>query len=268
VLTGPGVAACTGGAPARQLATASAPTVATATALVPAQLAETPVLPVQSASPPPEPAGLLAASAPGGESGAAFQVWFAGVPVGRDAGRLVIVYPSVVTSSDGRRTVAHAKVAVFRCARRSADGSPNYAGCQRRAVEYGDLSAPAARLVPGPDGDLTLVGRFPTYTYGTAVDRNPRIMPKWTGRTYLIRVDLRPVPGRPGAVAGTVTLGAGAAAVTAALDAGYPNRIHLSGPARARRPPAPAPKSTTPRTAQRKQTPATPGPRPGRTVPS
>lgn len=278
LLTGPVAAACTGGTPARQLpgtnATAAITATATATATgsgqAPAQLAGEPVPPVQSASPPMGPAGLLAASAPVGESGSAFQVWFGGVPIGREGGQLVIGYPSVMASSDGRRTVAHAKVAVFRCARLSADGSPNYAGCRRRAVEYGDLSAPAARLVRGPDGGLTLVGRFPTYTYGTAVDRNPQIMPRWTGRAYLIRVDLQPAAGQPGAVIATVTLGAGSAAVSAGLDTGYPNRLRAPGPDGIRRTAAsvPAPVLAPTSTARGEQAPAAPGPRPGRAVPA
>jgi hypothetical protein len=171
------------------------------------------------------------------------QVWFSGLRIDGAGRGLVVVYPSVAASSDGQRLVLHAKVATFRCAARVADGSPNYAGCQRRSVEYGDLTGPAVQ-VRRPAGHLVLAGRFPTYTYRRGVDRDRRVRPRWTGRTYQIRLDVRPdqpAPGPPGTatVAGVVTLGSGRTAVSAAVDAGYPNRIQLADPAPA--PPAAGP---------------------------
>jgi len=223
------LAGCSG-APS-QLAGAStaapAPVPAPAPSSVPPAAPVTPaVAPVWSAVPPAGVAGLLAAvSPPPGVAGTSFAVWFAGVPVGQDGDRLVVAYPSMSASSDGRKTVAHAKVAVFRCERRVGR---NFAGCHRRAVEYGDLAAPGARLLRHADGTVTVGGRFPTYAYGTGVDRHPKVRPHWTGRSYLIQVDLQ--PSGPGSttlvpVDGTVTLGAGAGAVTAGLDLRYPNQV-------------------------------------------
>jgi hypothetical protein len=215
--------------------------------------------PYQLAPPPAGPPGRLATwSAPAGRTRLRLQAWFSGVPAGRAGGRLVVAYPSVQASSDGRRIVAHAKVAVFECGGPVAAGGPNYAGCHRRAVEYGDLAAPAVHVVRRPDGHVVLVGRFPTYTYRGGVDRNPRIRPRWTGRTYLIRVDAWPAdptdptdptdpassasptgpadpPGSAGSAGaaiatGTVTLGSGPDAATSTVDAGYPNRILLPNP--------------------------------------
>ncbi|HVQ94706.1 MAG TPA: hypothetical protein VMU51_26955 [Mycobacteriales bacterium] len=234
------LAGCTGTAAPHQLAS-SAPAVSRAPS-VPA----TP--PVWSAAPPSGPAGQLAAVAPRpGSAGMSFEAWFAGLPLDQDGDRLLIAYPSMSASSDGRSTVAHAKVAVFWCQRRVG---PNYAGCQRRAVEYGDLTAPAVTLVRQADGTVTVSGRFPTYTYGTGADRDPKVRPGWTGRTYLIQVDLE--PSGPGTTlvptGGTVTLGAGTGAVSARLDTGYPNRVRTRpAPSATPRPSAPPRPSATPR---------------------
>jgi hypothetical protein len=179
------------------------------------------------------PGTLASWAAPGRTTRYSVQLWYAGVPVGRDGAGLLVAYPAMVVSSTGSRTVAHLKVPVFRCAGRVAQGSPNFHGCVRRQVEYADLAAPAARI-NRPAGDrITIVGRFPTYTYGAAVDRDPRLPMRWTGRTYLVRVDTEPGRALGGAVGvftglGTVTLGSGVTAVSAQVDAGYPNRLILA----------------------------------------
>jgi hypothetical protein len=253
--TGPGagdrqLASSTASAPASHSTAPAPPSSRPAPAGVPASA----VPPVQAAAAPAGAAGRLAtwappAAPPAGETGAWLQVWFSGVPIGRDGPALVVAYPSVVVASNARQVAAHAKVAVFRCTRRFADGTPNYAGCRRRAVEYADLVLPAAQLSRGPDGVLTLTGRFPTYTYPAAVDRGARLRPRWTGRTYLVRIDVWPVTGGTGTVVATgmVTLGAGSAAVSTPADAGYPNRILVRlGPSSLRHPalpPATGPRS-------------------------
>jgi hypothetical protein len=159
------------------------------------------------------------------------QLWYAGVVVGRDGAGLLVAYPAMQVSSTGGHTVAHLKVPLFRCAGRVAPGSPNFHGCVRRQVEYADLAAPAARITRRQGDRITIAGRFPTYTYGRSVDRDPRLPVRWTGRTYLVRVDAE--PGRAlGAAAfaglGTVTLGSGGTAVSARVDSGYPNRLALA----------------------------------------
>jgi hypothetical protein len=228
------VAACTAGPGAGGRRLASSTATARPSDRQPARLAGPAAPPYRLATPPPGPAGRLATwSAPAGRRRLWLQVWFSGVQIGRADRWPVVAYASLLASSDGRRTVLHAKVAVFRCATRAGDGSPNFGGCRRRSVEYGDL---ARRAVPvdRPDGQFVLAGRFPTYVYRGGVDRDPRVRPRWTGRTYLIRIDVRPAaPADPGGVAvavGTVTLGSGATAVTTTIDAGYPNRIVLADP--------------------------------------
>jgi hypothetical protein len=233
-------AACSTHQPARPLATPSASASATTTAVTPKRVEATPepaIAPVQSGVPAVGAAGKLASAEPGKARGTSFQLWFAGVPLGQDGGHLVIVYPAMSASSDGKQTVAHAKVAVFRCASQAADGTSNYTDCKRRAVEYGELSGSAARIVRAADGRLSLVGRFRTYTYGASVDRDPKVKPRWTGRSYLIRVDLTPI-GDSGDVDATVTLGGGSAAVSATLDTGYANKVHVpaAAPHQLRRP--------------------------------
>jgi hypothetical protein len=180
------------------------------------------VPPVLSGAPPAAPAGLLAAwAAPPARAAFSLRLWFAGVPIGRHGAELVVAYPSLSASSDGRTTVAHLKLAVFRCAGRSTPDSGNYRGCHYRQVEYGDLAAPPSTVDWSPAG-VVLAGRFPTYRYESGIDRDLRISPKWTGRTVLVRIAGRPA-GPVGT--GTVTLGAGASAVTAGTDGGYPNTI-------------------------------------------
>ncbi len=171
--------------------------------------------PVIRQRPPAEPPGTLAAWAtPGRTADYSVQLWYAGVAVGRDGAGLLVTYPAMLVSSTGGRAVAHLKVPLFRCAGRIAQGSPNFHGCVRRQVEYADLAAPAVQISRRSGDRITIVGRFPTYTYGLSVDRDPRASVRWTGRTYLVRVDAEPgraLGGTDRAFAGlgTVTLGSG-----------------------------------------------------------
>jgi len=196
--------------------------------------------PPYTAEPPPagSPGALATWAAPAGAVRYSAELWYAGVPVGRDGTGLLVAYPAMLFSSTGTRAVAHLKLPVFRCTARAGPASPNYRGCSRRRVEYADLAAPAVRASSGPGGRITILGQFPTYTYRAAVDRDPRRPARWTGRTYLVRVDAEPgpaLPDRPGAFRGaalqglgTVTLGSGTAAATAAVDRGYPNLVLLA----------------------------------------
>jgi hypothetical protein len=182
-----------------------------------------PALPPYAAAAPSGTAGLLAGwVAPAASTAYLVRMWFSGVAIGRHGSDMVVVYPSVTASSDGRRTVAHVSFAVFWCTARAAPYPANFRGCRHRQIEYGDLAAPgvAVRWLGGTQ--LSVAGRFPTYRYPGWVDRDPKLRPQWTGRSYLVRFDAALVDGH---ASGSVTLGAGGAAVTAVTDGGYPNRI-------------------------------------------
>jgi len=180
----------------------------------------------------PPPAGRparLAGVLPSGPAGWSAQLWFGGVLVGRAGGRLVVAYPSVEVGSDGRQVVAHAKLALFRCVRRKAVASPDFVGCTGRRVEYGDLALPRLQVTRTPAGAFTLVGSFPTYVYGGAVDRGPGLPVRWTGRIFPLRVRCVPGAPRPGPYrrfggTASVVLGPGTGTGWARLDLGYPNR--------------------------------------------
>jgi hypothetical protein len=193
-----------------------------------------PALPAYgTVAPPAEPPGGLADATASGPGGWIARLWFGGVPVARDGARPVVAYAAVELDSDGTRTVAHAKLALFRCIRRQAAGSPNFVGCTGRQVEYGDLAPSQLRVQTTTTGAFTVSGSFLTYAYAGAVDRGPGLPARWTGRTFPVRVscapDPEPVcrPGRPGrsvASAGVV-LGRDAVAGRAGLDFGYLNRL-------------------------------------------
>jgi hypothetical protein len=184
---------------------------------------QVPAAPPYTAVAPSGTAGLLAGwGAPAGHTAYLVRMWFSGVAIGRHGSDLVVVYPSVTASSDGVRTVAHVAFAVFWCTRRAAPYPANFRGCRHRQMEYGDLPAPGADVRWLGDTEVSVAGRFPTYRYPGWADRDPRLRPQWTGRSYLVRFDAALAGGRP---AGGVTLGAGGAAVTAVSDGGYPNRI-------------------------------------------
>jgi hypothetical protein len=166
---------------------------------------------------------------PSGPAGWSARLWFGGVEVGRDSGRLAVAYPSIEVGSDGRRVVAHAKLAVFRCVRRKAVASPDFVGCTGRRVEYGDLALPQLEVTRTPAGGFTLAGSFPTYVYGGAVDRGPGLPLRWTRRVFPLRVSCvpgAPRPGRYGRFGGVASVVVGEATGTgrARLDLGYPNR--------------------------------------------
>lgn len=192
-----------------------------------------PALPAYATVPAPaERPARLAEARPGRPGGWVARLWFGGVPVDRDSGRPVVAYVAVELNSDGTRTVAHAKLALFRCVRRQAAGSPNFVGCTDRKVEYGDLAGPQLRVATTSTGAFTVSGSVPTYSYGGAVDRGVDLPVRWTGRSFPIRVtcapDPEPVcrPGRPGrsARSASVVLGRDAAG-RAGLDFGYLNRL-------------------------------------------
>lgn len=182
--------------------------------------------------PPTEPPAGLAGTAPGGAGGWVARLWFGGVPIGRDGNRLVVAYTSVELDSDGTRTVAHAKLAVFRCTRREYAGSPNFDGCTGRQVEYADLAASQLTVRTTDTGAFTLTGAFPTYSYG-GVDRGAGLPARWTGRTFPLRLSCAPDPdsacrpGKPGrsSRSASVVLGPDTVAGRAGLDFGYLNRL-------------------------------------------
>jgi hypothetical protein len=182
-----------------------------------------PAAPPYTAVAPSGTAGLLAGwGPPAARTAYLVRMWFSGVAIGRHGDELVVVYPSVTASSDRVRTVAHVAFAVFWCTRRAAPYPANFAGCTHRQIEYGDLAAPAVSVRWLGATEVSVAGRFPTYRYPGWVDRDPKLRPQWTGRSYLVRFDAVLVGGIP---AGSVTLGAGSAVVTAVSDGGYPNRI-------------------------------------------
>jgi hypothetical protein len=183
--------------------------------------------------PPTEPPGRLAGATLGGPGGWVARLWFGGVPVARVGDRPVVAYAAVELDSDGTRTAAHAKLALFHCLRRQAAGSPNFVGCTGRQVEYGDLTPSQLRVEMTGAGAFTVSGSFPTYAYRGAVDRGTGLSVRWTGRMFPLRVtcapDPEPVcrPGRPGrtAASAAVILGRNAVAGRSGLDFGYLNRL-------------------------------------------
>jgi hypothetical protein len=183
--------------------------------------------------PPTDRPARLAAATLGGPGGWVARLWFGGVPVARAGDRPVVAYAAVELDSDGTRTVAHAKLALFHCRRRQAAGSPNFIGCTGRQVEYGDLAPAQLRVQMTAAGAFTVSGSFPTYTYTGAVDRGTGLSVRWTGRVFPLRVTCAPdpepvcLPGRPGrtAASASVILGRNAVAGRAGLDFGYLNRL-------------------------------------------
>ncbi len=160
---------------------------------------------------------------PAGATGLVARLWFRGVPVDHDGGRLVVAYAVVDLHATGQSVVGHLRLAVFSCRRR---GGPNFSGCTGRRVEYGDLGPPGLALHrPGP-ADVELSGGFATYAYRGAVDRGPGLPARWTGRSWPLRVTCAydPVSGRPRPEA-RIVLGAGPQAEQATLDRGYPNEV-------------------------------------------
>jgi hypothetical protein len=215
--------------------TTQAPTPATPTPTPAATPAATPTVPraYATGAPPAEQPGLLADATPGGAGGWLARLWFGGVRIGVDHGKPLVAYASVELNSDGTRTVAHAKLTLFHCQRREAAGSANFLGCTGRAVEYGDLDPDQLRVDRTSTGAFTVSGRFPTYTYGSALDRGPDLPLRWTGRTFPVRVTCAPDPerlcrpGRPGrsVASASVVLGHDPVAGRAGLDFGYLNRL-------------------------------------------
>jgi hypothetical protein len=187
------------------------------------QVPAIPAVPPYTAAAPSGTAGLLAGwVAPAARTDYLVRMWFSGVAIGRHGSDMVVVYPSVTASAAGPMTVAHVSFAVFLCTARAAPYPANFRGCRHRQIEYGDLAAPGVAVQWVGDTEVGVAGRFPTYRYPGWVDRDPKLRPQWTGRSYLVRFDAALVDGR---ASGSVTLGAGGGAVTAVSDGGYPNRI-------------------------------------------
>jgi hypothetical protein len=214
-------------AEASRTAAPATPGAASGAPATPRPAAATPSTAYRTGAPRTGPPATLAGLSPTGPDGWSARFWFAGIPVGRDGGRLLVAYPSVEAWSDGDDVVAHAKLALFRCVRRAAPRSPNFLGCTGRRVEYGDLAAPELRVIRDATGALTLTGEFTTYSYGVGVDRGPGLPVRWTGRTFPLRVSSAPAGPRPGGT-GTSTASAAIGTATsrgrAGLDLGYPNR--------------------------------------------
>ena len=156
------------------------------------------------------------------------KVWFRGVLLEEQAGKLVVVYPALAVSSDGTQVVAHIKLPVFLCTRRAGPTSPNFVGCIQRRVEYGDLAKPGVTVQLTGAQELTVDGQFPTYVYGTGVDRGPQLPLRWTGRTFPVQLTvtpLLPLRHRHGGLVATgrVTIGEH----TAVADLAYPGVLVL-----------------------------------------
>jgi hypothetical protein len=192
--------------------------------------APTPSLP--AAGPPASPAPRTPAPAgrprplPIDRAAVVAEVWFAGLPIGADGGRRVLVtYPALTVTETAAGIAVRLKLPVFSCSGR-APGTRDYRGCRGRRVEYADLAEPGLVAVRGAAGALALTGRFTMYRYGPGIDPGDGRRPSWTGRTVLVRASLsalRPARAASRGLMATGRITVGTASAPAAEDRGYPN---------------------------------------------
>ena len=234
-----GLAAGTACSGSHRVESAAAPSILPPAASAPSTTRQTTAPPVTFPTPtashpyrigptPAVPPGALAGWVATSKAAYSAQIWYRGVLLEHQSGRLVVVYPALILSSDGTRVVAHVKLPVFSCARRAGPTSPNFVDCHQRRVEYGDLAKPTVSISVLGDQELTVAGQFPTYTYGVGVDRGPALSMQWTGHTFPVRLTVMPAQPlrhrRGGLVAtGQVQIGEH----TAVADLAYPGVLVL-----------------------------------------
>lgn len=184
---------------------------------------------------PAAPGTLARAEVPEALQDLAVDVAFGGLDLGPDvAGGRSVVYPSLrLTAAADGTTVAHLKLARFRCTTGTAPQPASRDACRRRTVEFADADRRTTRWSLDQDGVLTVDVEGAGYRYGTAVDPDPRLEPRATGRRVRLHAvvqpgevvgrDARSQTWRPLAEVSGVVDGTSKATGTARQDDGYRN---------------------------------------------
>jgi hypothetical protein len=129
--------------------------------------------------------------APAARDAAAARLTFAGLVLEPHAVGVTATYPVVEVTTDGDRSWAQLEFPTFNCLTTDAPADPVAAGCTPSVPEYAELRSPDLVVVRDGDG-LRITGRFPTELHPNGSAPEP------TGRTYDVRIAVRPADGATG----------------------------------------------------------------------